>query len=63
MRKRPTVNSVRALMGLEAIPKTTLAEVPTVGNTIADIHEHARAIIYSYCGVEANYAMKAAETK
>jgi len=37
-----------------------MAEVPAVSDKIENVHENTRAIIYSFCGVEANYAMKAA---
>lgn len=40
-----------------------MPEVPTIKDKIKNIHEQTRAIIYSFCGVEANYSMKAAETK
>lgn len=41
-------------------PAKALDAVPAV-STVEDIHKKARAIIYSFVGVEANYAMKAAQ--
>jgi len=37
--------------------------VPSISDKIENVHANTRAIIYSFCGVEANYAMKAAEHK
>lgn len=37
--------------------------MPEIAETIENVHAITKAIIYSFCGVEANYAMKAAESK
>lgn len=52
------------MIGLESPPEVTapLDDVPSASN-IENIHAKCRAIIYSFCGVEANLAMKAAEYK
>lgn len=63
-RQRPSLNNLRTLMGLDSPPEVTAppADVPSA-SSIDNIHAKCRAIIYSFCGVEANLSMKAAEYK
>ena len=64
-RTQPKMNYVRYLMGIDANDTTNLATdpVPAITNQISDIHAQAKAIIYSFISVEANYSMKAAQYK
>ena len=63
-RQKPSLNNLRTLIGLDSPPEVTAppADVPSA-SSIENIHAKCRAIIYSFCGVEANLAMKAAEYK
>ena len=64
-RKRPVFNNVKCLMeagpsdSMSPTQDQTFEAVPTVTDT-TDIHAKCKAIIQSFCAVEANYALEAA---
>ena len=67
-RDRPVVHNLKSLMGIdnlqpsetsafEAQPEDQAVPIPSIANLDSDLFSKVKAIIYSFCGVEANYTM------